>query len=74
MTWYETAADLGRAGYTYRNNILRMAEAGAGNFSTDRLFAKTTHVCLPRDRMITTAFMGRRRRKEESDMIIRQIT
>jgi hypothetical protein len=51
-----------------------MAEAGAGNFSTDRLFAKTTHVCLPRDRMITTAFMDRRRRKEESDMIIRQIT
>lgn len=52
----------------------RKTQAGAGNFSADMLFAKTTHVGLPRDRLKTTALMDRRRHEEGSDVIIRQIT
>jgi hypothetical protein len=66
MTWYETAPGLGRAGYTYRNDRLRRAEAGAGNFSTDMLFAKIPHFCLPLDWLKPTTLMDRRRKKKEA--------
>jgi hypothetical protein len=45
-------------------------EAGAGNSSITIRIAKTTHLCLPRDRLKTTALMDRRRKKEGSAVIL----